>query len=136
MTEIDGIEVWLERVTLRSDAVAVALRAQQNDATRTLDSRYEAVFEAWAEMAQKDRQRGRKLSGQPPAQPGEWLAEIPLHLGDDAGTKYRPVKRQAAGTGTEWEATWVFSPAPAERATAISIWVGDPDDRSRVHVTL
>ena len=45
------------------------------------------------------------------------LADVPVSVRDDLGTGYRLRSRWAAGTGTEWAATWRFEPSVPSNAT-------------------
>ena len=61
----------------------------------------------------------------PPEQPGAMLGELGLRLSDDVETCYRRRRAQAAGTGTEWEAIWWFTPAPPPSARRLHIAIDE-----------
>lgn len=118
--EIEGIAIVLRAVDVSADGVVVHLGARRNARTDELDCAFETAVEAWELVAVAARHRGQRPPTAP-AQPGAMLGDVPLCLHDDAGTDYRWLGGQAAGTGTEWDALRRFGPAPPPQATRLSV---------------
>ncbi|GAB3555872.1 hypothetical protein GCM10027404_33320 [Arthrobacter tumbae] len=61
--------------------------------------------------------RAGKPGIHPPTMPGVTVHEqLTTKVTDDLGTEYARTGGQVAGDGTEWDATWVFTPAPPSEA--------------------
>lgn len=120
---IDGVVIVLCRVEIDAE-VAVCIAARPNARTATRDAAHRAAFESWAAEALTFNSRCERPPN-PPAQPGEILTAIALSITDDVGTSYRSRSRQAAGTGTEWDAIWRFGPVPPPAATRLWVAIDD-----------
>jgi hypothetical protein len=122
--EIDGIAVILDAVGFADGAIVVHLRARRSMRRDELDAGFQAAFANWEQVASAARERGERPPD-PPPQPGALLNAIALRLHDDAGTSYRWLGSQAAGTGTEWDAIRRFGPQPPAEATRLTLTLGD-----------
>ncbi|MGH3652535.1 hypothetical protein [Glutamicibacter sp.] len=90
------------------------LRGVINDETRRLDSLFHDALESWAEIAQE---QGAEQAGPAPQMPSNAVLEpIKANITDDVGTTYACVGGRVGGTGTEWDATWIYHPAPPRQA--------------------
>src|SRR5690606_36764671 len=97
-----------------STGMGLNLRAVSNDETRRLDSRLYTAMDSWGARAEKP---GADRSVPAPQMPANAVFEpIKAHITDDAGTTYTMVAGRGAGTCTDWDATWIYSPAPPEQA--------------------
>ncbi len=128
--EHQGVPVMLEAVVLRRSGVLVFLAACRNHITDQLDAAWREAFEQWAERAKAARECGEEPP-LPPEQPGSALREIPLVIGDDAGTTYRWAGTSSAGNKTEWEASWKFQPAVPAAARALTIVIDTDECRQQ-----
>ena len=91
--------------------VVLNLGAVENDISDALLEVHQAEFADWAV----------RREGRPPAQPAEALvAELQAELRDAAGTVFNFDGASTGGTGTEWAATRIFTPAPAGEWLALS----------------
>ena len=99
-----GMEVWPDRVV-------VSLGALADDTSDALLHAYQEQFAEWAVQRQ----------GRPPRQPAEALVdELQIDLRDAVGTVFKFAGAATGGTGTEWAATRLFTPAPAGDWLALS----------------
>ena len=130
--EIGGIPLVLEAVECNATAVVVHLGCRHNDVTRALDAEYETAIASWAPEALAAKEQGVR-SPDPPAQPGAFLNDIPLMLSDDLGTTYFALKKQAAGSGTEWKGKWTFEPGVPATPAVLTIAVDDDGCRGQAH---
>ncbi|WP_349931509.1 hypothetical protein ABNP34_05760 [Glutamicibacter mishrai] len=95
------------------------LRGIANDETRRLESKFYEALESWDASAQEH--------GAPPTDPApqmpsnDFLAPIKANITDDAGTTYICIGGQTGGTGTEWDATWIYYPAPPSEAGTLTL---------------
>lgn len=97
-----------------SAGMELNLHAVTSDETRRLDSQFYTALETWGANAEKP---GADRSLPAPQMPANAVFEpIKANITDDAGTAYTLVAGRVAGTGTDWDATWIYSPAPPEQA--------------------
>ncbi|QIV88173.1 hypothetical protein [Glutamicibacter mishrai] len=95
------------------------LRGIANDETRRLESKFYEALESWDASAQEH--------GAPPTDPApqmpsnDFLAPIKANITDDAGTTYICIGGRTGGTGTEWDATWIYYPAPPSEAGTLTL---------------
>lgn len=115
--EVDGVRAQLVQVAV-ANHVEVALDAEQGPARQAALANYVACFEEWAQRGDRE--------GWPPRCPAERFAVLRPHVSDDIGTPYRFASGQAGGTGTEWEATWRFLPAPPVEARLLTLRFSSP----------
>ncbi len=82
------------------------------------DTRFLRKREDWAARGGAS---GPEATEAPPVMPGIAVFErITTHL-DDIGTEYRQAGGKAAGDGTEWDAVWVYVPAPPRSAQTVRL---------------
>jgi len=99
------IQIMLEGVNGRD----VLERNQQH-------SRDEA---AW--MARR-RELGTTKAGRYPPLPGVAVLErVRARVTDDPGTGYQWIGGSASGTGSEWDASWFYFPAPPRNASVLTL---------------
>ena len=85
-----------------------------NDVTRRLDSQFHDAMESWALVGQE---QGEELAAPAPQMPGNAVLEpVKANITDDLGTRYTCLGGRIAGTGTEWDATWIYHPKPPRAA--------------------
>lgn len=85
-----------------------------NDETQRLDSQFHDALETWALIVQE---QGDEQAGPAPQMPGNAVLEpVKANITDDLGTSYTCIGGRVAGTGTDWDASWVYSPAPPAAA--------------------
>lgn len=85
-----------------------------NDVTRRLDSLFHDVLETWDLIVQE---QGNEQAGPAPQMPGKAVLEpVKANITDDLGTRYTCIGGRVPGTGTDWDATWIYSPAPPAAA--------------------
>lgn len=121
-----GIDICFAGINLNSDhphsghalagstGMELNLRAVVNDETRRLDSQFYTALESWGANAEKN---GADRSLPAPQMPSNAVfGPIKANITDDAGTIYTLVAGRVAGTGTDWDASWIYSPAPPEQA--------------------
>jgi hypothetical protein len=99
--------------------VHVLLSGVRGEETMSRDVRFEREREEWWK---RRKTAGADQSENPPPMPGVPVFEkLNAVLTDDVGTEYRRSGGQAAGGGTEWEARWVYTPAPPAEARALRL---------------
>lgn len=110
IAHVDGIPVRLAGIEVDPTGLHVSYQGTRGDETRERDARHGRAMQAWA---QQHATHGKDAAGHPPQMPGVPILEpVGATLGDDHGTTYRLTSGQVAGDGTEWEATWTYTPAP------------------------
>lgn len=73
----------------------------------------------WADLRNRD---GAEAAGDAPVMPGQIvLGPVGAVISDDVGTTYRMSAGQVAGSGSEWEATWVYLPEPPKTARILTL---------------
>jgi hypothetical protein len=124
----DGIDVRFAGVELKDAPRYVGISAGQpgihvylsgvrGDETMSRDVRLERERQEWLERCEA---AGSDQAGNPPPMPGIAVLErLTAVVSDDVGTKYRRAGGQAAGSGTEWDARWIYTPAPPAKARAL-----------------
>lgn len=121
----DGIHIRFSGVLLEAVPRYVAGRAGEpgihvhlsgvrGEESRARDIRYLQERDAWAG---RRKTAGSESAGPPPTMPGVAIHErLTTRVTDDLGTEYTRAGGQVAGDGTEWDATWVITPAPPSKA--------------------
>lgn len=72
------------------------------------------------EWAERRKAVGADTTENAPAMPGVAVFErLTTVVSDDLGTEYQRSGGQVAGGGTEWEAHWIFTPAPPAEARTL-----------------
>jgi len=88
--------------------------------TQLRDSQFLRDLQDWSE-----RDKDLEVFGQevhPPQMPGiAVFDQIGIQLTDDVGTGYRRTGGKMAGSGTEWDALWIYTPAPPPNAQTLQI---------------
>jgi hypothetical protein len=87
-----SVESWLDRVRVR-------LAVLQDEATDKLDAEF---LELMARSSQ-----GRRAVDMPGA---VFFSQLQFSIHDEAATSYKPHTTSWSGTGTDWEAEWLFRP--------------------------
>jgi hypothetical protein len=78
--------------------------------TQRRDQAFDTEMELWGTLLTS---QGKESAGPPPSMPGAVaLNTVRIELSDDAGGTYRYVAGQVAGTGTEWDGSFVYVPIP------------------------
>lgn len=94
--------------------IHVHLSGVRGEETRARDVQYLQERDVWAGQRQT---AGSNSTEPPPTMPGVTVHErITTRVTDDLGTEYTRTGGQVAGDGTEWDATWIFTPAPPSEA--------------------
>lgn len=105
---------WLGRKGIR-----LYLQGIRSHETRQRDFRYEEQMEQWGSLGNRD---GAEAAGDPPVMPGQLvLGPVGAVISDDVGTTYQMSTGQVAGSGTEWEATWVYISEPPQAARLLTL---------------
>jgi hypothetical protein len=126
LADADGITVALTCVELWPRGVIVDLEGVRSPLREELDAEYTAIVGRWTEHLKVARAAGAEPEWWP-SPPGELLMRLPLTICDDADTVYRPLSKQAGGTGTEWLSRWVFAPRPPIEPTLLIVTVEGAD---------
>lgn len=99
--------------------IHVHFSAVRGEETIPRDVRFEREPKEWRKQR---KAAGSDRSENPPPMPSvavfEGLATV---VSDDIGTEYRRSGCQAAGGGTEWDALWVYTPAPPAEAQTLRL---------------
>lgn len=99
--------------------VRVQLTGVASAETMEMDTAYLKAMEAWGDDL---KLRGKDSAGRPPAMPGETvLSAVQAVITDNHDTDYRCVAGQVAGTGSEWDGSWVFVPEPPGQVNHLTI---------------
>jgi hypothetical protein len=97
--------------------IHVCLSGVRGDETMSRDVRLERERQEWAE---RFKAAGSDQTEKPPPMPGVAVFErLTGVLSDDVGTEYRRAGGQAAGSGTDWDARWIYTPAPPAEARTL-----------------
>ncbi|MGO2779233.1 hypothetical protein [Glutamicibacter arilaitensis] len=117
-----GVDIRFEGVNLTSDlpysryvtdgdtGLEFHLRGVTNDETRRLDTQFYSALELWSS---KIREQGADQADPAPQMPSNSIIEpVKANITDDVGTSYICVGGRIGGTGTDWDATWIYYPAP------------------------
>ncbi|MDJ0313456.1 hypothetical protein [Arthrobacter sp. H35-D1] len=139
----DGVDVRFAGVEITPDVPAflgrvpgergirVQLAGVTSAETMELDSAYLSEMEAWGRGL---KLHGKDSAGRPPVMPGETvLSAVKAVITDNHDTDYHCVAGQVAGTGSEWDGSWVFVPEPPEQVNHITIEFtlkGEPTGKS------
>ncbi|MEC5201081.1 hypothetical protein RCH21_003337 [Arthrobacter sp. PL16] len=110
------------------------LSAVRGAETATKDAQFLQQREDWAARL---RAEGRDGVGHPPLMPGVALYKrITVQVSDDLGTEYERAGGQVAGDGTEWQALWVYIPAPPDNAQTLRLRFEVDDKQTGKHCEL
>jgi hypothetical protein len=102
-TVSDGITVQLLAVEVWTDRVVLSLGVLADEKSDSLLASHRAQVADWSAAPQ----------GRPPRDPAGALVEkLGITLTDAAGTAFAISAASAGGTGTEWAANQIFTPAP------------------------
>ena len=117
-----GVTLLLISVEVWPDGVVAHAVGELDPATGQVEVAAEFT-EPWIRWEQNMREG----TGPPRPAPDSAMALLfgaahtTLGLSDDAGTHYRHHASQSGGTGTEWRASWHFSPGIPDTATVLSV---------------
>lgn len=117
---VDGVDVRFVGVEISDRGLTVEFQGVPSDETHRRDELYERRLDSWA----RRRKEHGLLTGKNelPQMPGvDVLSRVSALVSDDAGTEYAVEQGQVAGTGTEWDASWLFVPAPPGTATRLRL---------------
>ncbi|WP_411732868.1 hypothetical protein [Paeniglutamicibacter sp.] len=104
---------------LGTHGIRLHLEGVRSPETQRRDEHYVAEMSQWANLRERD---GAETAGDSPAMPGQLvLGPVRANISDDIGTTYRCDVGQVAGSGTDWEATWVYLPEPPDTARFLHI---------------
>jgi hypothetical protein len=127
----DGIDVRFVGIEINADfspspgyprggrGVLIRLEGVRGLETQRRDYEFLDAREVWA-----DRLKGqeRDAAADPPTMPGvHVLDRVQAMVTDDVGTMYQLAAGQVAGDGTEWDASWVYAPAPPPAAQILRL---------------
>lgn len=126
-----GVDCRFEGLNLRTDlpysryvtgdntGFEFHLRAITNDETRRLDAKFYESLDSWGARAQE---QGASPTNHAPQMPSvDVLEPIKANITDDAGTSYICICGRTGGTGTDWDATWIYYPAPPAEAESLTL---------------
>ncbi|TDK27973.1 hypothetical protein E2F48_02380 [Arthrobacter crusticola] len=100
-------------------SVNLFLSAVRGPETMARDTRFLWQRGDWAARGGAS---GPEATEAPPVMPGIAVFErITTHLTDEVGTQYRQAGGKVAGDSTEWDAMWVFVPAPPRSAQTLRL---------------
>lgn len=90
--------------------IRVHLTGVRGPATMEFDAGYGQALEAWTV---ERTAKGKDGVGRPPLMPADVvLTPVQAVISDNHDTEYRRVAGKVSGTGSEWDASWVFVPEP------------------------
>ncbi|MFK0008943.1 hypothetical protein ACIQTZ_18030 [Paenarthrobacter sp. NPDC090520] len=127
----DGIDVRFAGINLDrapgyvgeragEQSVHLHLNGIRGTETQLRDSQFLRDLQDWSE-----RDKDLEVVGQeqyPPQMPSiAVFDQIGIELTDDVGTEYRRVGGKMAGSGTEWDVLWIYTPAPPPNARTLQI---------------
>lgn len=127
----EGVDVRLAGVDITQDipfyldqvpgecGIRVNLAGVTSRETMELGAAYIQALEAWHEEI---KARGQESVGRPPVMPGDVvLSAVKPVITDNHDTDYRLVADRVAGSGSEWDASWVFVPEPPSGVNHLTI---------------
>lgn len=127
----DGVDVRFAGVESIADApfsatewlgkqgIRLHLEGIRSPETQRRDEHHVKEISQWANLRERD---GAEAAGDAPAMPGQLvLGPVGADISDDLGTIYRWSAGQVAGSGTDWDATWVYLPEPPAAARFLRI---------------
>lgn len=141
-----GIDVRFAGIDLKSAPGYVGERAGEHSVylhlngirgtkTQLRDAQFLRDLQAWSE-----RDKDLEVAGQeehPPQMPSIAVFDrIGIQLTDDVGTEYRRTGGKMAGSGTEWDALWIYTPAPPPNAQKLRIEFDVDGQTTGKHCTL
>ena len=104
-----GVDIRFEGVNLTSD-LPYSRYVMDGDETRRLDTQFYSALELWSS---KIKEQGADQADPAPQMPSNSIIEpVKANITDDVGTSYICVGGRIGGTGTDWDATWIYYPAP------------------------
>lgn len=127
----DGINVRFAGINLERAPGYVGQRAGEQSVylhlngirgteTQLRDGQFLRDLQAWVERDKDLEVVGREEH--PPQMPAiAVFDQIGIQLTDDVGTEYRRTGGKVAGNGTEWDALWIYAPAPPPNARTLRI---------------
>lgn len=99
--------------------VQVKLEGVRGFQTQQRDQQHESAILAWAERL---KAHGRGNAGPAPTMPAvPVLDRVRSLVTDDVGTDYKLAAGQVAGSGTDWDASWIYSPEPPDAARILTL---------------
>ncbi|MGN5733386.1 hypothetical protein [Arthrobacter psychrochitiniphilus] len=99
--------------------IRVHLAGVRGEVTMELDAAHSIALEAW--VAER-KAHGRETAGRAPVMTGETvLTPVQVVISDNHDTEYKRVAGKVAGTGNEWDASWVFLPEPPAGVKHLSL---------------
>jgi hypothetical protein len=119
-----GIDLAASDIQLTSDDQGGSGVRIKFECVRTQETyrRHLLFLQAREEWAEQLRTQGKDAAGAAPTMPGvPVLSRVKALLTDNLGTEYRLTGGQIAGDGTEWEASWDYSPAPPKVAQTLKL---------------
>lgn len=127
----EGVEVRFAGVEITSEAagymgrlpgervIKVHLAGVTSAVTMDLDNSHLRALEAWGE---ERKLHGADSVGRPPVMPGDAvLSAVKAIVTDNHDTEYGWVAGRVAGTGSEWDSSWMFAPEPPEGVKHLTI---------------
>lgn len=100
-------------------SIHVYFSGVRGEETMSRDIRYERELEEWWKQR---KAAGSERSEDPPQMPGVAVfEELTTVVSDDIGTEYQWSGGKAAGTRMEWDAIWVYTPAPPAEAQMLRL---------------
>ncbi|MFS0717972.1 hypothetical protein ABC337_09515 [Arthrobacter sp. 1P04PC] len=101
----------------RRIGIHLSLSGVRGEETMSRDVLFERDRYEWAERRKAARADATENA---PAMPGVAVFErLTTVVSDDLGTEYQWSGGQVAGGGTEWEAHWIYTPAPPAEARTL-----------------
>ena len=113
--QFGGVEIPVEvpagaRSGPGEQGIKVNLQVVRCLETQRRDQAFDTEMELWGTLLAA---QGREAVGPPPSMSGAVaLNAVRIEIFDDAGDTYRYVAGQVAGTGTEWDGSFIYVPAP------------------------
>ncbi|GAA1621798.1 hypothetical protein [Georgenia ruanii] len=127
----DGIDVRFAGIVLRArfpsrpgyprggTGLGVRLAGVRGPETQRRDNLFLDAREMWAERLKTE---GPDAAAGPPTMPGVPVLErVQATVSDDIDTAYRLIAGRVAGDGTEWDAAWIYAPAPPDTAGRLTL---------------
>ncbi len=105
---------WLGKTGIR-----LYFQGIRSEDTIQRDIRHDEEMLQWVNLR---KSAGAEATGDAPAMPGQLvLGSVGVNISDDIGTSYRMSTGQVAGSGSNWEATWVYLPEPPSGAQLLTL---------------
>jgi hypothetical protein len=135
---VEGVTVVLMRVELWTSRLILRLEALQNEVTDALDAAFDTEWKAWERRWIEDRAAAEAEDLRPPERPSvPRLAELPLSVADDVGTRYHAVRTSTGGSEHPWRSEWRLEPGAPSLASVLRIALEDGEpERERLELAL